>query len=59
MKQKFTHTKAFQLSREYKISLHENLFVNLAGSRELATVLEVLKDNSLSHSRQKKKKKKR
>jgi hypothetical protein len=33
--------------------------VNLAGSRELATVLEVLKDNSLSHSRQKKKKKKK
>jgi hypothetical protein len=36
-----------------------NLFVNLAASRELATVLEVLKDNSLSHSRQKKKKKKK
>jgi len=36
-----------------------NLFVNLATSRELATVLEVLKDSSLSHSRQKKKKKRK
>jgi hypothetical protein len=54
-----THEKpsSFQENRK---SLYMNLlFVNLAGSRELATVLEVLKDNSLSHSRQKKKKKKR
>jgi hypothetical protein len=36
-----------------------NWFVNLAGSRELATGLEVLEDNSLSHSRQRKKKKKK
>jgi len=36
-----------------------NLFVNLATSRELATVLEVLKDSSLSHSKQKKKKKRK